>query len=91
MIQLAHDWIGPSGPWPNGQSLDLLTSPKNYEDSHYSVTNNVYNLESKRHPYTYSKMHAILGKNITSEIASKNKILYSAFLSLGLKSKYSHF
>jgi len=49
MIQLAHDWIGPSGPWPNGQSLDLLTSPKNYEDSHYSVTNNVYNLESKRH------------------------------------------
>jgi hypothetical protein len=78
MIQLAHDWIGPSGPWPNGQSLDLLTSPKNYEDSHYSITNTVYNLESKRHPYTYSKLHAILGKNITHShiLDCNNKFIY---------------
>jgi hypothetical protein len=62
MIELAYDWIGPKGPWPNGQSLDLLTSPNTYEDAHYSINNHIYNLESKRHPYTFSKIHSILGK-----------------------------
>tara|TARA_B110000503_G_scaffold21554_1_gene32794 strand:+ start:2407 stop:3633 length:1227 start_codon:yes stop_codon:yes gene_type:complete len=62
MIQLAYDWIGPEGPWPNGQSLDLLTSPNTYEHAQYAINNNIYNLESKRHSYTFSKIHSILGK-----------------------------
>lgn len=64
MLVLAHDWIGPKGPWPNGQNLDLLTSPKKYEKSNYSVANkHVYGLEDYRHPYTYSKLGSVIGKN----------------------------
>jgi hypothetical protein len=62
MITLAHDWIGPQGPWPNGQNLDLLVSPDTYERSYYSVSNkHAYNLESYRHQFTYSKIESIIG------------------------------
>lgn len=63
-IILAHDWIGPEGPWPNGQSLDFYSNPNSYECSLYSVSNtHVYNLESYRHQFTYSKIKPIIGSS----------------------------
>lgn len=62
-IVLAHDWIGPEGPWPNGQSLDFYVDSNSYEPSLYSVSNkHNYNLESYRHLYTYSKLESVIGK-----------------------------
>jgi len=64
MLILAHDWIGPEGPWPNGQSLDLLTNSEKYEKSYYSISNVYpYGLESRRHLFTYSKIQPIIGEN----------------------------
>lgn len=79
MIVLAHDWIGPNGPWPNGQCLDLLVSPETYERSYYSVSNkHVYNLEDYRHPFTYSKLNGVIGKNFTRKHITecKGKFIY---------------
>lgn len=71
MIQLAYDWLGPQGPWPNGQNLDFYTNIDNYQKSNYSNSNNPYSLETRRHEYTYSKLNSILGKNIEYKHISK--------------------
>jgi hypothetical protein len=64
MLVLAHDWIGPEGPWPNGQTLDFYANKDNYEKSYYSISNkHQYDLESRRHLFTYSKIQPIVGKN----------------------------
>lgn len=64
MIQLVYDWIGPEGPWPNGQSLTYFTDPASYTRSQYSVANSPhpYNLESHRHNFTYPKLVPALEK-----------------------------
>lgn len=79
MIELAYDWIGPEGPWPNGQNLDLLASPNNYKHAQYAINNNIYNLESRRHPFTYSKIQSILGNRNTIQkhiLQCKGKFVY---------------
>lgn len=59
---LTYDWIGPEGPWPNGQNLNYLTAPDKYVRSNYAVANRThpYGLESRRHQFTYPKIHALL-------------------------------
>lgn len=63
LITLAFDWIGPLGFWPNGLSLDYYYAKNNYEPSTYSTGNkkNLYDLESRRHPFTFSKLKYVLG------------------------------
>lgn len=69
VITLAFDWVGPQGFWPNGLSLDYYYSKKTYEQATYSVGNkkHIYDLESKRHPFTFSKLEHVLDKEYEIE------------------------
>lgn len=64
-ITLGFDWLGPLGFWPNGLSFDYLINKDAKEKSFYSIGNNThpYDLESYRHPYTYSKLSYLLDQN----------------------------
>jgi len=75
-LLLAFDWIGPQGVWPNGLSLDYYYTKETYEQATYSIGNkkNVYDLETRRHPFTYSKLQYVLGIDFKIEYKHINEI-----------------
>lgn len=65
MIVSAYDWLGPEGPWPNGQNLDFYIDSAAYERSNYSkIDSSPYGIEKFRHPYTQSKLTALVKSDL---------------------------